>query len=181
MASESIFYLDDCPHEWLFQRVSAVVHHGGAGTTACGLLNARPTLVVPFFGDQPFWGQMIASAKAGPRPIPHKALDCKNLSEAIRFCLNADTANAACEIARKMRVENGVAQAVASFHRQLPRDRMGCELVPRQSASWLYMGSKRPMKLSNLAVENLCLAKDLKFKRKHLKQYTIALPLISTC
>ena len=44
------FYLGDCPHEWLFQKVSAVVHHGGAGTTACGLLNARPTVVVPFFG-----------------------------------------------------------------------------------------------------------------------------------
>jgi UDP:flavonoid glycosyltransferase YjiC (YdhE family) len=37
--------------EWLFQRVSAVVHHGGAGTTACGLLNGRPTTVVPFFGE----------------------------------------------------------------------------------------------------------------------------------
>lgn len=48
---EDIFYLDDCPHEWLFQHVSAVVHHGGAGTTACGLSNGRPTMVVPFFGE----------------------------------------------------------------------------------------------------------------------------------
>jgi UDP:flavonoid glycosyltransferase YjiC (YdhE family) len=47
----SIFYLGDCPHEWLFKHVSAVMHHGGAGTTACGLLNARPTTVVPFFGE----------------------------------------------------------------------------------------------------------------------------------
>lgn len=46
-----IFYLGDCPHEWLFQHVAAVIHHGGAGTTACGLLNARPTTVVPFFGE----------------------------------------------------------------------------------------------------------------------------------
>lgn len=65
---ENIFFLGDCPHgkschikipdlilncrvEWLFQQVSAVVHHGGAGTTACGLFNARPTVVVPFFGE----------------------------------------------------------------------------------------------------------------------------------
>jgi UDP:flavonoid glycosyltransferase YjiC (YdhE family) len=50
-ADDDIFYLGDCPHEWLFQHVSAVVHHGGAGTTACGLVNGRPTVVVPFFGE----------------------------------------------------------------------------------------------------------------------------------
>jgi UDP:flavonoid glycosyltransferase YjiC (YdhE family) len=49
--SEDILWLGDCPHEWLFQHVAAVVHHGGAGTTACGLLNARPTVIVPFFGE----------------------------------------------------------------------------------------------------------------------------------
>lgn len=47
----NVFYIGDCPHEWLFQQVSAVVHHGGAGTTACGLLNGKPTVVVPFFGE----------------------------------------------------------------------------------------------------------------------------------
>ena len=46
-----VFYLGDCPHEWLFQHVAAVVHHGGAGTTACGLRFGRPTTVVPFFGE----------------------------------------------------------------------------------------------------------------------------------
>lgn len=50
-SSDQIFYLGDCPHEWLFQKVSAVVHHGGAGTTACGLRFGRPSLVVPFFGE----------------------------------------------------------------------------------------------------------------------------------
>jgi UDP:flavonoid glycosyltransferase YjiC (YdhE family) len=48
---EDILFLGDCPHEWLFANVSAVVHHGGAGTTACGLLNGRPTTIVPFFGE----------------------------------------------------------------------------------------------------------------------------------
>jgi UDP:flavonoid glycosyltransferase YjiC (YdhE family) len=46
-----VLYLGDCPHEWLFQRVAAVIHHGGAGTTACGLLNGKPTAIVPFFGE----------------------------------------------------------------------------------------------------------------------------------
>jgi UDP:flavonoid glycosyltransferase YjiC (YdhE family) len=48
---ESIFWVGDCPHEWLFQQVAAVIHHGGAGTTACGLLNGRPTAIIPFFGE----------------------------------------------------------------------------------------------------------------------------------
>lgn len=50
-SNEQVFYLGDCPHEWLFQYVSAVVHHGGAGTTACGLRNGKPTTIVPFFGE----------------------------------------------------------------------------------------------------------------------------------
>lgn len=50
-ASENIYYIGDCPHEWLFPRVAAVVHHGGAGSTACGLRHARPTLICPFFGE----------------------------------------------------------------------------------------------------------------------------------
>lgn len=49
--SSDVMFLGDCPHEWLFQHVKAVVHHGGAGTTACGLLNGRPTTIVPFFGE----------------------------------------------------------------------------------------------------------------------------------
>jgi UDP:flavonoid glycosyltransferase YjiC (YdhE family) len=49
--SDSVYYIDDCPHEWLFQHVSAVVHHGGAGTTACGLRYGCPTAIVPFFGE----------------------------------------------------------------------------------------------------------------------------------
>lgn len=48
---EDIFFIGDCPHEWLFQQVAAVVHHGGAGTTACGLRYGRPTAIVPFFGE----------------------------------------------------------------------------------------------------------------------------------
>jgi UDP:flavonoid glycosyltransferase YjiC (YdhE family) len=46
-----VLFIDDCPHEWLFERVSVVVHHGGAGTTACGLRNGKPTIIVPFFGE----------------------------------------------------------------------------------------------------------------------------------
>lgn len=48
---QDVLFIGDCPHEWLFQHVAAVVHHGGAGTTACGLKNGKPTTIVPFFGE----------------------------------------------------------------------------------------------------------------------------------
>lgn len=51
LESEDVMFLGDCPHEWLFQHVAAVIHHGGAGTTACGLVNGRPTIIIPFFGE----------------------------------------------------------------------------------------------------------------------------------
>lgn len=57
-----------CSHDWLFPQVSAVVHHGGAGTTAAGLQAGKPTMICPFFGDQHFWGQMVFNAKLGPKP-----------------------------------------------------------------------------------------------------------------
>lgn len=49
--TSNVYYIRDCPHEWLFKHVAAVVHHGGAGTTACGLRNGRPTTIIPFFGE----------------------------------------------------------------------------------------------------------------------------------
>ena len=48
---EDVFMLGNVPHDWLFKHVSAVVHHGGAGTTAAGIAAGKPTVVVPFFGD----------------------------------------------------------------------------------------------------------------------------------
>merc|ERR1711920_34420 len=60
---DNVFFLGNCPHDWLMPRMSAVVHHGGAGTLAAGLFAAKPTMVVPFCGDQFFWGAAVYHAK----------------------------------------------------------------------------------------------------------------------
>ncbi|KAL4973118.1 hypothetical protein BDW66DRAFT_162365 [Aspergillus desertorum] len=127
--SESIYYIDDCPHEWLFQHVCAVVHHGGAGTTACGLRNGRPTAIVPFFGDQPFWGNLVAASGAGPKPIPYRDVTASNLAEAIGFCLQSQSRHAAQKIASRMQYEDGVKAAVDSFHRNLPLDKLAAQIL----------------------------------------------------
>lgn len=61
----NVYLIGSCPHDWLFQRVSCVVHHGGAGTTTSGIALGKPTVVVAFFDDQPFWGQVeLCQAKS---------------------------------------------------------------------------------------------------------------------
>jgi len=107
------YALQSAPHDWLFPRCAAVVHHGGAGTTAAGLRAGRPTLVCPFFGDQPFWGRRVYELGVGPRPIPQKKLNVENLSRAMRQMISDETMRQkAQDLGEKLRTEDGVTKAV---------------------------------------------------------------------
>lgn len=118
--SDSVFFLEDCPHDWLFPQCSAVVHHGGAGTTATGLRAGCPTTIVPFFGDQFFWGERIHQRGLGPAPIPIDKLSVEALSDAINVMLQPEVKSLAMELAKLIENEDGVASAVDVFHRHLP-------------------------------------------------------------
>ncbi|KAG6625986.1 sterol 3-beta-glucosyltransferase UGT80B1 isoform X2 [Carya illinoinensis] len=117
---DNIFLLEECPHDWLFPQCSAVVHHGGAGTTATGLKAACPTTIVPFFGDQFFWGDRVHQKGLGPAPIPISQFSVESLSNAINFMLQPEVKSRAMELARLIENEDGVAAAVDAFHRHLP-------------------------------------------------------------
>lgn len=119
---DSIFALEDCPHDWLFPQCLAVVHHGGAGTTATGLRAGCPTTIVPFFGDQFFWGDRIHEKGLGVAPIPISDLNVEALSDAIRFMLQPEVKSRAMEVAKLIENEDGVAAAVDAFHRHLPQE-----------------------------------------------------------
>ena len=111
---ETIFKLDQAPHAWLFPHVSAVVHHGGAGTTAAGLRAGRPTIICPFLGDQPFWGRQVHALGAGPQPIPQKRLTMKTLAQAIREVTgNSDMRDKAEALGARLRAEDGIGNAIA--------------------------------------------------------------------
>jgi hypothetical protein len=133
---EGVFILGNVPHDWLFKHVSCVVHHGGAGTTAAGIAAGRPTVVVPFFGDQPFWGAMVARAGAGPHPIPHKQLTADKLADAINFCLEPESLERAQELASRVTAEQGSDMCAQSFHQHLDADRLRCTLAPSRPATW---------------------------------------------
>lgn len=119
---KNVFLLAECPHDWLFPQCSAVVHHGGAGTTAAGLRAGCPTTIVPFFGDQFFWGDRIYQKGLGPAPIPISQLSVEGLSDAITFMLQPDVKSRVMELAVLLENEDGVAGAVDAFHRHLPSE-----------------------------------------------------------
>ncbi|KAF6530529.1 hypothetical protein HZS61_001841 [Fusarium oxysporum f. sp. conglutinans] len=135
---ENLYLIGNCPHDWLFQRVSVVVHHGGAGTTAAGIAAGRPTVVVPFFGDQPFWGQMIARAGAGPTPIPFKKMTAESLAASILFALNPEVKEAAQRLAQTIMQEDGASNAAMDFLNRLDVDELRCDLCPDRLAIWKH-------------------------------------------
>ena len=109
----TIFKIDAVPHDWLFERVSAVVHHGGAGTTAAGLRAGKPTIICPFFGDQPFWGRRVADLGVGAEPIPQKKLNADNLAAAItQVTSDAQIQQRAAALGEKIRAEDGITRAI---------------------------------------------------------------------
>ncbi|KAK5938845.1 hypothetical protein PMZ80_009037 [Knufia obscura] len=165
---EGVFMLGNCPHDWLFQRVSAVVHHGGAGTTAAGIAAGCPTVVVPFFGDQPFWGAMTAKAGAGPMPIPYKELTADKLAGAITEALRPQSKDRAIELSNKIKQESGADTGADSFHKHLGPHELRCSICPGKVAVWRVR--RTDIRLSALAAtvlgnEGLLTFEDLKLYR----------------
>jgi len=118
---ESIFKIKSVPHDWLFPQVSAVVHHGGAGTTAAGLRYGKPSVIIPFFGDQPFWGRHVHELGASTRPIPRKKLTAEKLARAIKSAIsNSELQRNAEEIGNKIRQEDGIGNTVSVIEKLSP-------------------------------------------------------------
>jgi len=119
---DSVLAITEAPHDWLFPRVSAVVHHGGAGTTAAGLRAGRPTVVCPFIIDQFFWGARVEDLGAGPTPVPQRKLTAERLAAAIREA-TTDPAmrETTARIGREIAAEDGVAEAIDRIEAVLAR------------------------------------------------------------
>jgi hypothetical protein len=170
-APDGVYLLDNTPHDWIFPRVSAVIHHGGAGTTAIGLKCGKPTMVVPFFGDQPFWGSMIGRAGAGyHEPVPYKDLCVDKLVEGIREILSPEAKANAQRLADDIAAEgDGAKNAVESFHRNLPLEgehNMRCSILDDRVAVW--KGRKTSLRLSALAARILVQQRKISWKQLRL-------------
>ncbi len=115
---DTVFAIDGAPHDKLFPLMSAIVHHGGAGTTAAAFRAGRPQLVAPYFGDQPFWGHRVADLGVGPPPLPQKKLTADKLAHVLRGLVKDKSyASHAETVAHALAKEEGVATAVELIER----------------------------------------------------------------
>mmetsp|Transcript_3007 Transcript_3007/g.5169 ORF Transcript_3007/g.5169 Transcript_3007/m.5169 type:complete len:276 (-) Transcript_3007:72-899(-) len=113
---KDVLFIDGAPHDWLFQCCRAVIHHGGAGTTATGLTAALPTWCVTFFGDQPFWGAACERAGVGPASCPIDDLSTDRIVDALKELILPSRLKAAQALSEKMAKEDGIAATVDHIH-----------------------------------------------------------------
>ncbi len=117
---ETILDIDAIPHDWLFPRVAAVVHHGGAGTTGAGLRAGLPSLIVPFLADQFFWGQQVYERGLGPQPIAYTHMSAEALAQAITTMVTDQAMRQrAATVGEHIRAEDGVGNVVRKIEHYL--------------------------------------------------------------
>nr|WP_055501208.1 glycosyltransferase [Nonomuraea pusilla] len=110
---DTVHQLDQAPHDWLFPRMAAIVHHGGSGTTGAALAAGRPQVVCPFVADQPFWAARAHAAGVAVPPQPQRRLTPDTLAAAIRLAAtDPGMAAAAADLGRRIRAEDGTGRAV---------------------------------------------------------------------
>lgn len=117
---DTVFKIDAIPHDWLFPRMAAVVHHGGAGTTGAGLRAGVPSVVVPFTVDQPFWAHRVYVLGVGPKPIPRNQLTAERLAAAITQSMSdQELRQRAAALGARICAEDGVACAIQAFEKHI--------------------------------------------------------------
>ncbi len=119
---KNVYLLDNAPHSWLFPQMAAVVHHGGAGTTAAGLNAGKPTIIIPHSADQPAWGKRVFELGVGAKPIPKAKLTAVKLAEAIKEALNPEIIENAEKLGIELRKENGVETATQIIDKFLTKN-----------------------------------------------------------
>lgn len=108
-SGDDLLAIGDVPHDWLFPRMAALVHHAGAGTTAAGLRAGVPMVPVPVLADQPFWASRLAKLGVSPGSVPSKRLAAERLADLIRQAVAEPTyRERAAAVSARVRAEDGV-------------------------------------------------------------------------
>ncbi|KAK3077369.1 Sterol 3-beta-glucosyltransferase [Coniosporium uncinatum] len=112
-----IFSVKAVPHDWLFQRIDAAVHHGGAGTTGASLRAGLPTIIKPFFGDQFFFAGRVEDLGVG---IHMKKLNTSVLARNLWEATHSERMiKKAAVLGEQIRKEDGVGEAIKAIYRDV--------------------------------------------------------------
>ena len=126
LVPDNLFVVDSAPHNWLFPRMAAIVHHGGAGTTAEALRAGVPTVIIPFAFDQSFWGARVKALGVGPDPIFQKNLTADRLAQAIKIAVtDREMKQRANSCGKVIRAEDGIGNAVKITRKYLGEPEAG--------------------------------------------------------
>ena len=121
--SDQMLVVESISHEWLFPRVAVAVHHGGSGTTGAALRAGVPSVIVPYFFDQPLWAKRVACLGAGAQPLPRRKLTAERLAEALDDVVSdRSKLDRARSLSRRIRSEDGVANAVRLINNHICAD-----------------------------------------------------------
>ena len=115
---QQIMVIRQAPHHWLFPRMSAVVHHGGAGTTGAAVRAGTPQVIWPFGIDQHFWADRMATLGVAVPAKPVHTLTGKTLASTIDQAIGDKTLrDEAARLANRVRAEDGTGAAVAHLEK----------------------------------------------------------------
>jgi sterol 3beta-glucosyltransferase len=123
---DDVLALEAVPHDWLYPRSLAAIHHGGAGAAAASFRAGVPTVIVPFLWDQLFWGQRAHALGVGPAPIMQAELGVDRLVDAINASATNTLRSRAAELGRDLQAEEGLASAVQLLERTVDEGRAAC-------------------------------------------------------
>lgn len=104
---DNLISVGSIPHTWLFEKVSVVCHHGGAGTTAAGFRAGVPSVIIPFSNDQFAWAHRAFDLGVGCKPIYKKDLTSDKLADGINYALNKDIVDNSKTLSEKISLEQG--------------------------------------------------------------------------
>jgi sterol 3beta-glucosyltransferase len=114
---DNFLFIGDTPHDWLFPRTAAVIHHGGSGTSHSAARAGVPSIVTPFAGDQFFWAERLRRAGVAPAAVDGRRPTAEAFASALDFAATAQVRKRARVLGETMRAENGVVHTVVAIER----------------------------------------------------------------
>ena len=123
---EGCFCVQSVPHEYVFNKCCAVIHHGGAGTTARVLQAGVPSVIVPILigTDQPWWADRVEELNCGVH-VRGGNPGLEDIQSALAKVLLSNNSNATrlaaqqdalSRVSRSIAAEDGVLNFVAAVN-----------------------------------------------------------------